>query len=91
MLTTRPYQHPQDFAKLAAFLSHARSAIHHAHYLHVGDLTWQLFHMLASYHPADLVQLWEDRSEEAVSQLYAAVGFEHQWSLTLYTRSSTTG
>jgi mycothiol synthase len=77
MLTTRPYQHPQDFAKLAIFLSHARSAIHHAHYLHVGDLTWQLFHMFASYRPADLVQIWQDRSEHLLGfvLLYPTLGF----------------
>lgn len=76
-LTSRPYQHAQDFVKLAAFLSHARSAIHHAHYLHVGDLTWQLFHMLASYHPADIVQLWEDHSEHLLGfvLLYPPFGF----------------
>jgi hypothetical protein len=77
MPTSRPYQHPQDFAKLAGFLSHARTAIHHAHYLHVGDLTWQLFYMLASYRPVDLVQIWEDGSEYLLGfvLLYPAFGF----------------
>ena len=76
-LTTRPYQHPQDFAKLAAFLSHTRAAIHHTHHLHPGDLTWQLFFMLASDHPADLIQIWEDGSGELLGfvLLYPAFGF----------------
>jgi mycothiol synthase len=55
-----PYQHPQDFERLAAFLSFARRDVGNAHYLHVGDLTWQLFHMLADAGPPeDLLQLWE--------------------------------
>jgi mycothiol synthase len=55
-----PYQHPQDFERLAAFLSFARHNVGNAHYLHVGDLTWQLFHMLADVAPpGDLLQLWE--------------------------------
>lgn len=55
-----PYHHPQDFERLAAFLSFARRDVASAHYLHVGDLTWQLFHMLAdAAPPRDLIQLWE--------------------------------
>lgn len=42
-----PYHHPQDFERLTAFLSFARRDVASAHYLHLGDLTWQLFHMLA--------------------------------------------
>ncbi len=74
MLTSRPYQHPQDFAKLAAFLSHTRTAIHHTHYLHPGDLTWQLFLMLATDHPADLIQIWQDSSGDLPGFVFAVSG-----------------
>jgi hypothetical protein len=47
-MTSRPYQHPEDFERLSRLLSHVRIAVSHAHYLHVGDLTRQLFHMLAA-------------------------------------------
>lgn len=58
--TLHPYQHPQDFSLLTTFLSHARSAIAESHYLHPGDLSWQVFHMLTDYQPSDLMQIWED-------------------------------
>jgi mycothiol synthase len=59
-MANRSYQHPHDFERLTRFLSQARTAVAHSHYLHVGDLTWQVFHMLAAYRPADLIQIWED-------------------------------
>lgn len=62
LITTRPYQHPNDFARLSYFLSLLRPDAPHTYVLHPGDLTWQLFHMLAEYPPASLVQLWEDLS-----------------------------
>jgi len=76
-LTSHPYRHPQDFDRLATFLSHVRTDISHSHYLHVGDLTWQLFHMLADYAPADLIQIWEDAHEYILGfvLLYSAYGF----------------
>lgn len=61
MLTpNRPYQHPQDFERLARFLSSIRTDVQHTHCLHPGDLTWHIFHMLSDYPPADIVQIWED-------------------------------
>src|SRR6266496_1171732 len=57
---SRSYQHPQDFERLSQFLSHVRTEVQHTHFLHPGDLTWQMFHMLSDYSPADLVQIWED-------------------------------
>jgi ribosomal protein S18 acetylase RimI-like enzyme len=59
-ITSRAYRHPHDFVRLVRFLSEVRTDIEHTHYLHVGDLTWQMFHMLSDYPPADLVQIWED-------------------------------
>lgn len=61
-ITNRPYQHPDDFARLSHFLSLLRPDAPHTYVLHTGDLTWQMFHMLAEYSPASLVQLWEDQS-----------------------------
>ena len=56
----RPYHRPYDFERLIHFLSHVRADVQHSHYLHPGDLRWQIFHMLSDYSPADLVQIWED-------------------------------
>jgi ribosomal protein S18 acetylase RimI-like enzyme len=58
---SRPYAGESDFVQLQAFLAHSHSAVHQTHYLHTGDLTWQLFHMLADFDPSQLVQIWEDR------------------------------
>jgi mycothiol synthase len=76
-LNSRPYQHPQDYATLAGFLSQARAHVHQSHYLHVGDLTWQLYHMLSDEHPADLIQIWEDASGRIMGfvLLYPTYGF----------------
>jgi ribosomal protein S18 acetylase RimI-like enzyme len=59
-ITAHVYRHPQDFARLVRFLSQVRTDVQHTHSLHVGDLTWQMFHMLSDYPPADLVRIWED-------------------------------
>ena len=59
-ITSHAYRHPQDFARLLRFLSQVRADVPHTHYLHAGDLTWQMFHMLSDYSPTDLVQIWED-------------------------------
>ncbi len=40
--------------------------IDHSHYLHVGDLTWQVFHMLADYQPSDILHLWEDEQKNLI-------------------------
>jgi mycothiol synthase len=56
---SRPFQQ-KDFALLRHFLGEARQAIRHSHYLHVGDLSWQVFHMLAAHNPSDLMRLWQD-------------------------------
>ena len=58
---SRPYTGAADFARLQAFLAHARAAVSQTHYLHTGDLTWQLFHMLADLDPSQLVHIWEDQ------------------------------
>jgi ribosomal protein S18 acetylase RimI-like enzyme len=58
--TSRAYQHPSDFERLADFLSSIRTDVQHTHILHPGDLSWQVFHMLSDYQPADLIQIWED-------------------------------
>jgi ribosomal protein S18 acetylase RimI-like enzyme len=76
-LKSRPYQHPQDYANLAGFLGQARADVHRSHYLHIGDLTWQLYHMLSDERPADLIQIWEDASAQVMGfvLLYPAYGF----------------
>lgn len=58
-VTSRSYGGEADFARLQAFLAHARAAVSQTHYLHTGDLTWQLFHMLADFDPSQLVRVWE--------------------------------
>jgi mycothiol synthase len=73
-----PYRHPQDLERLAAFLSFARQDVGNSHYLHVGDLTWQLFHMLAdAAPPGDIIQLWETGGGEILGfvLLYPPSGF----------------
>src|SRR4029453_9315865 len=60
-ITAHVYRHPQDFARLVRFLSQVRTDIPHTHYLHVGDLTWQMFHILSDSPPAYLGQTCEDR------------------------------
>lgn len=50
----------KDLAGLYRFLGEARQAVTQTHTLHVGDLCWQVFHMLAAYNPPDLIRLWED-------------------------------
>lgn len=76
-ISSHPYQHPQDFERLATFLSHVRTEVPHSHYLHVGDLTWQMFHMLADYSPDDLVHIWEDADAHILGfvLLYPPYGF----------------
>jgi mycothiol synthase len=75
--SSRPYRHPQDYHNLARFLSQARADIHRSHYLHIGDLTWQLYHMLSDVVPADLMRIWEDASARVVGFVlaYPAFGF----------------
>jgi ribosomal protein S18 acetylase RimI-like enzyme len=51
---------PDDFPQLNRFLGEVRKDVDHNHYLHVGDLTWQLFHMLNTHRPADLIRVWQD-------------------------------
>lgn len=77
MFTSRPYSGQQDFEILATFLSQARSDIHRAHHLHVGDLAWQLFHMQAAFTPSEIVHLWEDANGTLLGfvLLYPAFGF----------------
>jgi mycothiol synthase len=58
-VTSRPYSGEADFAQLQAFLARAHGAVHQTHYLHIGDLTWQLFHMLADFDPSQIVRIWE--------------------------------
>jgi mycothiol synthase len=58
--SSRPYQSEQDFVKLQSLLAQSRAAVAQAHYLHTGDLTWQLFHMLVEFDPSQIVRLWED-------------------------------
>jgi ribosomal protein S18 acetylase RimI-like enzyme len=65
-VTSRPYAGEADFARLQAFLAHARMAVSETHYLHIGDLTWQLFHMLADFDPSQLVRIWEHEQRELV-------------------------
>jgi ribosomal protein S18 acetylase RimI-like enzyme len=59
-VTSRAYQHPDDFERLARFLSSIRTDVQYTHVLHPGDLSWQVFHMLSDYQPADLIHIWED-------------------------------
>ena len=77
MFTNHPYRHPLDFARLNSFLSQVRPDVSHSHYLHCGDLTWQLFHMLADYPPANLIQMWEVAQEHILGfvLLYPPYGF----------------
>jgi mycothiol synthase len=64
--TVRPYASHNDFRRLTTFLAQCRSNIDHAHYLHIGDLVWQVFHMLAEYQPSDILHLWEDEQQNLV-------------------------
>jgi ribosomal protein S18 acetylase RimI-like enzyme len=74
-ITVHAYRHPQDFTRLVSFLSHARTAVQHTHCLHVGDLTWQMFHMLSDYPPAELVQIWEDRHGDICGFVLLSPGY----------------
>ena len=51
---------PNDLPTLYAFLGQVRQSVDRNHYLHVGDLSWHVFHMLAAYPPSDLIRLWLD-------------------------------
>jgi hypothetical protein len=77
MLTNHPYRHPLDFDRLNTFLSQVRIDVSHSHYLHRGDLTWQLFHMLADDPLSNLIQIWEDAQEQILGfvLLYPPYGF----------------
>ena len=57
MFTSRPYAGQHDLETLSTFLTQARSDIHRAHHLHVGDLVWQLFHMAMEPAPGGAVLL----------------------------------
>ena len=59
-ITDRAYQGLEDFTRVNDFLGQVRFGIDHSHYLHQGDLTWQLFHMKAECNLSELVHLWED-------------------------------
>lgn len=50
----------KHLSELQRFLGEARQHIEHCHYLHVGDITWQVFHMLAAHDPANLLRLVRD-------------------------------
>jgi ribosomal protein S18 acetylase RimI-like enzyme len=65
-VTSRPYAGAADFARLQALLAHARVAVSHTHFLHTGDLTWQLFHMLADFDPLQIVRVWEYEQRELI-------------------------
>jgi ribosomal protein S18 acetylase RimI-like enzyme len=66
IVTSRPYQGEHDLAALKAFLAQAGSAAAQAHYLHSGDMIWQLFHMLSTFDPAQIVRLWEDEQSRLI-------------------------
>src|SRR5262245_3525341 len=79
-VTSRPFI-MTDFPLLCSFLGGIRKDVKRSHYLHVGDLSWQLFHMLAAYNPSDLIQLWYDEPENLIgfALIYPAFGaFELQ-------------
>lgn len=65
-ITAQSYGGDSDFARLTAFLAQCRDHIDQAHYLHVGDLVWQVFHMLAAYQPSNILRLWEDEQKNLV-------------------------
>lgn len=77
MVTSRPYTGRHDLEKLLTFLAQARSSVDHAHYLHAGDLLWQMFHMQAAFNPSEIVQLWQDGPGNVIGfvLLYPAFGF----------------
>ena len=77
MFTSRPYAGQHDLERLSTFLTQARSDIHRAHYLHVGELVWQLFHMQAAFALSEIVHLWEDADGTLIGfvLLYPAFGF----------------
>ncbi len=58
-ITTRFFDRT-DLSRLFAFLGAVRHSIQHTHYLHIGDILWQLFHMLAAYNSSQLIQIWQD-------------------------------
>jgi mycothiol synthase len=73
-ITSRPFER-EDFALLCHFLDEARPAIQHSHYLHVGDLSWQVFHMLAAHNPSDLMRLWQDEGESLLGFVLVYLDF----------------
>ena len=73
-LTSRPFE-KDEFARLCSFLGEVRPVINHNHYLHVGDLSWQLFHMLADYNPSDLIRLWQDEQDRLLGFALAYPAF----------------
>jgi mycothiol synthase len=77
MFTSRPYTGQHELEALSTFLSQARSDIHRAHHLHVGDLVWQLFHMQAGFAPSETVHLWEGAESVLLGfvLVYPAWGF----------------
>ncbi|MEM8534761.1 MAG: GNAT family N-acetyltransferase [Chloroflexota bacterium] len=76
IITDRAYRGMEDFTQLSDFLGQVRFAIDHSHYLHQGDLTWQLFHMKAECDLSELVHLWEDSNGKLVGfvVVYAPYG-----------------
>jgi ribosomal protein S18 acetylase RimI-like enzyme len=76
-IVSHPYAGPTDFERLRTFLSDARANIDQAHYLHMGDLAWQLFHMLSGFATSDIVHLWEEEPGQVVGfvLVYPSAGF----------------
>ena len=64
-ITTRSFE-LKHLKALYRFLGEARQGIANCHYLHCGDLCWQLFHMLSDFSPSDLIRIWEDEQGELV-------------------------
>jgi ribosomal protein S18 acetylase RimI-like enzyme len=60
MIVTRAYTGINDLEKMQRLVAEARGEIARTHYLHQGDLVWQLHHMHAGENTTDLIQLWED-------------------------------
>lgn len=75
--TARPYRDAHDWTRLTTFLAACRVEIAQTHYLHTGDLVWQVFHMLAEFSPSDLLHLWEDPQGNLLGfvLVYPAFGF----------------
>ena len=60
-ITHRPYAGIRDFIVMTSILAIGRKTDTHAHYIHIGDLSWWMFYTdHPDSHWQDHICLWED-------------------------------